>query len=126
MERVRNKAIVESSSSRQQFKEQQLIRKKSFYKIEDCVRSNASKVQYQWQFNKFLEYSHLTEEKLIEIGTANPREIEVIIIAYLDDYLFKEKKLKHSSINTAMAAILSFCDTNDVYEINVKLVNSYL
>jgi integrase len=121
MERAKNKAIVDSSSRQ----EQQLTRKKSYYKIEDCVRSNASKVQYKWQFNKFLEYSHLSEEKIIEIGTANPRELEAIIIAYLNDYLFKKKKLKHSSINTAMAAFLSFCDVNDVV-LNKRKIGKFI
>jgi hypothetical protein len=54
MERVRHKSIV-SSSSRQQ------LTQKKFYKGTDGLRSAASAKQYKWHFDKFLEFTRLTE-----------------------------------------------------------------
>jgi hypothetical protein len=91
-------------------------RKKVIYPVERGLNSEESRKLYRFHFDTFLKwvglrYSVITPERLLEI---KPSQLESLIIEYLNEHMHKQKGLKHSTIRTAMAAILHFLDMNDI------------
>jgi hypothetical protein len=110
--------------------QQERRRKKRIYGVEDGLRSPATQKQYAWHFNAFLKHTGLTEEDIVIRLGQNPKdprnkELEAIIIQYLDGYLNKEKKLSPSMMTSTLAAILHFCDMNDI-QLNRKKLNRFV
>ena len=114
--------------TQQHQQQQQRIRKeKKIYSVERGLKSVETQKQYKWQLDTFLKwvgikYSLITPEKLLEL---DGRELESLIIEYLDEYMHKQKGLKHATINTAMAAIVHFCTINDVW-LNTKKISRFI
>jgi hypothetical protein len=98
---------------------QELLRpKREFYHVQKGLKSKATAELYTWHFNAFLKYVNWSEEDILRLGnnSKDPRatKLQRKIIEYLSEHLDKERHLKPDTIATAMAAILYFCDINDI------------
>ena len=54
-------------------------------------------------------------KKDVELLQLDPKDLESKIIEYLCDHLSVSKQLKKNTVETAMAAIFSFCTMNDIF-----------
>jgi integrase len=102
------------------------MRKSNIFAVEEGIQSDISKKIYRWHFDTFLKHTGLTDERLYQVAKKDPRKIESIIIEYLRDHMFKEKNLKHVTINLAMSAIFHFFDMNDIMNINKRKISKFI
>ena len=79
------------------------------YDVIDGIASPASKIQYRFGFDKFIEYIQISKEKLLQ---KNSKELQAIIIDYIKH--LTTKRMKPGSIKLRVAIILHFFDMNDV------------
>jgi hypothetical protein len=82
--------------------------------------------QYRWHLNTFLKATGLTEEKIWKMGHNNhdPRNLQLqdVIMDYISDMA---TRLRTSTCENAMAAILAFCSMNDIV-LNRKKIAEYI
>jgi hypothetical protein len=79
------------------------------YDVTEGIASPASKIQYRFGFDKFLECIQISKEKLLQ---KNSKELQVIIIDYIKH--LTAKRMKPGTIKLRVAVVLHFFDMNDV------------
>ena len=78
------------------------------YDVTDGIASPASKIQYRFGFDKFIEYMQISKKLLQK----NSKELQAIIIDYIKH--LTAKRMKPGSIKLRVAIILHFFDMNEV------------
>jgi integrase len=102
--------------------------KKVIHPVEKGLKSAESGKQYRWHFNAFIKWleskfnTSIVDEMILQLDI---HELENLLIEYLDEYLYKQKHLKHATIKSAEAAVSHFCSMNDVL-LNTSKISKFL
>ena len=115
------------SQSQSQPQTQPKLRRKAMPASEG-LQSEQTGTQYVWHVRTFIKYLEQKYDRIIVEDLLldwEPKELENRIIDYLK-YMDKERHLKHSTINAAMAAFFHWCKVNDIWGINKERVSMFV
>ena len=108
----RNKLQLQPKQSKQS-KQLNQKQREEVYPIHAYLKSPETARIYTWNFNKFLKYLGIKHDW--ELKQIDPKDLESKIIKYLCDHMSVKNQLKKNTVETAMAAIFSFCTMNDIF-----------